>query len=207
MRQRLFRHSAAAKRTAQTNESRMDEMVEAAMTQRADLAERSRTAGGGKSAGGPSPRRFSAKRKLRAVSRLMRGASPSSPAGRFHTCERSQTTQRRAGARHSAPARVAFRFSPLRLRRGRSTFRGSILCPRVPMSTHRRHPRGYPRITRARRDWPDLQRTEPTSAATCRSPGAQRRFDPGSVPSASLTPAETLSANSNARKARYFKGS
>ena len=50
----------------------MDEMVEAAMTQPADLAARSRTAGGGKSAGGP-PRRFSAKRKLRAVSRLMRG--------------------------------------------------------------------------------------------------------------------------------------
>ena len=39
----------------------------------ADLAERSRPAGGDKSAGGPPPRRFSAKRKLRAVSRLMRG--------------------------------------------------------------------------------------------------------------------------------------
>ena len=51
----------------------MDEMVETATTQPADLAERSRTAGGDKSAGGPAPQRFSAKRKLRAVSRLMRG--------------------------------------------------------------------------------------------------------------------------------------
>jgi hypothetical protein len=33
-----------------------------------------------------------------------------------------------------------------------------------------------------------------------------RWFDPGCVPSASLTSAETLSANSNARKARYIKG-
>ena len=51
----------------------MDEMVETVTTQPADWAERSRTAGGDKSAGGPAPRRFSAKRKLRAVSRLMRG--------------------------------------------------------------------------------------------------------------------------------------
>ena len=51
----------------------MDEMVETVTTQPADLAERSRTAGENKSAGGPPPRRFSAKRKLRAVSRLMRG--------------------------------------------------------------------------------------------------------------------------------------
>ena len=50
----------------------MDEMVETVTTQPADLAARSRTAGGDKSAGGP-PRRFSAKRKLRAVNRLMRG--------------------------------------------------------------------------------------------------------------------------------------
>jgi hypothetical protein len=51
----------------------MDELVDAATAQPADLAERSRTAGGGKSAGGPPPQRFSAKRKLQAVSRLMRG--------------------------------------------------------------------------------------------------------------------------------------
>jgi transposase len=51
----------------------MEELVETATMQPADLAERSRTAGGDKSAGGPPPRRFSAKRKLRAVSRLMRG--------------------------------------------------------------------------------------------------------------------------------------
>jgi transposase len=51
----------------------MDEMAKTAMTEPADLAERSRAAGGDKSAGGPPPRRFSAKRKLDAVSRLVRG--------------------------------------------------------------------------------------------------------------------------------------
>jgi transposase-like protein len=51
----------------------MDDMVKTAKTEPADLAERSRPAGGDKSAGGPPPRRFSAKRKLQAVSRLMRG--------------------------------------------------------------------------------------------------------------------------------------
>jgi transposase len=51
----------------------MEDLVETATTQPADLPERSRTAGGDKSAGGPAPRRFSAKRKLQAVSRLMRG--------------------------------------------------------------------------------------------------------------------------------------
>jgi hypothetical protein len=35
----------------------MDEMVKTAMTEPADLAERSRAAGGDKSAGGPLPRR------------------------------------------------------------------------------------------------------------------------------------------------------
>lgn len=51
----------------------MDGMVETGTTQPADLAERSRPAGGDKSASGPPPRRFSAKRKLDAVNRLMRG--------------------------------------------------------------------------------------------------------------------------------------
>ena len=51
----------------------MEEIAEMVTTQPADLAERSRTAGGDKSAGGPPPRRFSAKRKLDAVNRLMRG--------------------------------------------------------------------------------------------------------------------------------------
>src|SRR6266511_1481447 len=51
----------------------MDGMVDNATTQPTDLAERSQTAGGGKSAGGPLPQRFSAKRKLRVVSRLLRG--------------------------------------------------------------------------------------------------------------------------------------
>jgi hypothetical protein len=51
----------------------MDGMMEKETTEPADLAERSRLAGGGKSAGGPPPQRFSAKWKLRVVSRLLRG--------------------------------------------------------------------------------------------------------------------------------------
>jgi hypothetical protein len=42
-------------------------------TEPAGLSERPREAGGDKSAGGPLPQRFSARRKLRAVSRLLRG--------------------------------------------------------------------------------------------------------------------------------------
>lgn len=48
-------------------------MKEKARKQPADLSERSQKAGGDKSAGGPLPQRFSAKRKLRAVSQLLRG--------------------------------------------------------------------------------------------------------------------------------------
>ena len=51
----------------------MDGMVDNATTQPADLSERSQTAGGDKSAGGPPTQRFSAKWKLRVVSRLLRG--------------------------------------------------------------------------------------------------------------------------------------
>src|SRR5512132_849638 len=51
----------------------MDGMMEKGTTEPADLAERPQEAGGDKSAGGPPPQRFSAKRKLRAVSRLVRG--------------------------------------------------------------------------------------------------------------------------------------
>src|SRR5512132_1276095 len=51
----------------------MDGMMEKGGTEPADLSERPREAGGDKSAGGPPPQRFSAKRKLRAVSRLLRG--------------------------------------------------------------------------------------------------------------------------------------
>jgi hypothetical protein len=51
----------------------MDGMMEKGGTEPADLAERPQEAGGDKSAGGPPPQRFSAKRKLRAVSRLLRG--------------------------------------------------------------------------------------------------------------------------------------
>src|SRR5512144_3117970 len=51
----------------------MDGMTEKRTTEPADLAERPEQAGGGKSAGGPPPQRFSAKAKLRAVGRLMRG--------------------------------------------------------------------------------------------------------------------------------------
>ena len=52
----------------------MDGMIEKkATTEPAGLSERPQQAGGDKSAGGPPPRRCSAKRKLSAVSRLLRG--------------------------------------------------------------------------------------------------------------------------------------
>src|SRR5512143_2277981 len=51
----------------------MDGMTEEGTTEPAGLSERPREAGGDTSAGGPPPQRFSAKRKLQAVSRLMRG--------------------------------------------------------------------------------------------------------------------------------------
>lgn len=51
----------------------MDGMMQKGATEPADLSERPREAGGDKSAGGPPGQRFSAKRKLRAVSRLLRG--------------------------------------------------------------------------------------------------------------------------------------
>lgn len=51
----------------------MDGMMEKRTTEPADLSERLEEAGGDKSAGGPPPQRFSAKRKLRAVNRLLRG--------------------------------------------------------------------------------------------------------------------------------------
>src|SRR5512134_1197885 len=51
----------------------MDGMTEEGTTEPAGLAERPQEAVGDKSAGGPPGRRFSAKRKLRAVSRLLRG--------------------------------------------------------------------------------------------------------------------------------------
>jgi hypothetical protein len=51
----------------------MDGMMEKGGMKPAGLSERPQEAGGDKSAGGPPPQRFSAKRKLRAVSRLLRG--------------------------------------------------------------------------------------------------------------------------------------
>ena len=52
----------------------MDGMIEKkATTEPAGLSERPQRAGGDTSAGGPPPRRCSAKRKLSAVSRLLRG--------------------------------------------------------------------------------------------------------------------------------------
>ena len=51
----------------------MDGMTEEDTTEPADLSERPQEAGVDKSAGGPPGQRFSAKRKLRAVSRLQRG--------------------------------------------------------------------------------------------------------------------------------------
>ena len=51
----------------------MDGMMEKGTTEPADLLERPQEAGGDKSAGGPPPQRYSAKRKLRVVSRVLRG--------------------------------------------------------------------------------------------------------------------------------------
>ena len=51
----------------------MDGMIAKPTTEPADLSERSQQAGGDKSAGGRPPQRLSAKRKLRVVSRLLRG--------------------------------------------------------------------------------------------------------------------------------------
>ena len=76
------------------------------------------------------------------------------------------------------------------------TFRGSMLRPRVPLSTLRRRPHGRPRMTRGHRDRLGLRRTEPASATTCRSPGARRGFDDRSSPSASLAIREILSRRS-----------
>ena len=50
----------------------MDGMMEKGRTEPAGSPQRSQEAGGGEPAGGP-PQRFSAKRKLRAVNRLLRG--------------------------------------------------------------------------------------------------------------------------------------
>ncbi len=51
----------------------MDGVIEKGRTEPAGLSERPQEAGGDKPGDGPSPRRFSAKRKLQAVSRLLRG--------------------------------------------------------------------------------------------------------------------------------------
>ena len=70
--QGLLRHSAAVKRTAKEGEPNGRNDGEG-RAEPAELSERPQEAGGDKSAGGPPTRRFSAKRKLRAVSRLLRG--------------------------------------------------------------------------------------------------------------------------------------
>ena len=51
----------------------MDGMMEKGRTEPAGSPQRSQEAGGGEPAGGPPSQRFSAKRKLRAVNRLLRG--------------------------------------------------------------------------------------------------------------------------------------
>jgi hypothetical protein len=84
--------------------------------------------------------------------RTTRG-SPGSRVGGFQPCEGSLTMRGRIDARHGAPARVAFRSSLQRRHPGLETFRGSIPCPPVPLSTLRRHPYGWLRMTRGRRDW------------------------------------------------------
>jgi hypothetical protein len=76
-------------------------------------------------------------------------------------------------ARHPCCLPLFSTASALRM----ETFRGSMLRPRVPLSTLRRRPRDRPRMTRGHRDWLGLPRAELASATTCRSPGAQRGFD------------------------------
>ncbi len=98
--------------------------------------------------------------------RIQASAYPGSLAGGLHASQRFQTTQGRAGARHDALSHVAFRFSPQRRHPGPSTFRGSILCPHVPLPTLRCHPHGRQRMTRGRRDCLYLRRTEIASATT-----------------------------------------
>ena len=93
---------------------------------------------------------------------------PGSLAGGLHACARSWTTQGWSGTCHDAPSHVAFRLSLRRRRPERSTFRGSILCPHVPLSTLRRRPHGRQRMTRGRCDRLNLQRTELSSATICR---------------------------------------
>ena len=66
----------------------MDGMTEEGTTEPAGLSERPQEAGGDKSAGGPPGQRFSAKRKLRAVSRLLRGEP-------LELVARSSTSRRR----------------------------------------------------------------------------------------------------------------
>ena len=125
--------------------------------------------------------------------RTTRG-SPGSRVDGFQACEGSLTTRGRTDARHGAPARVAFRSSLQRRHPGLKTFRGSIPCPPVPLSTLRRHPYGWLRMTRGRRDWLDLRRTALSSATTYRSPGAQRMFAASELPSAKTPWGDILSA-------------
>jgi hypothetical protein len=72
----------------------MDGMMKKGGMEPADLSERPQEAGGDKSAGGPPPQRFSAKWKLRAVSRLLR-------ASRWSWWHGSSTSRRR-GCRNGA---------------------------------------------------------------------------------------------------------
>jgi hypothetical protein len=105
------------------------------------------------------------------------GGSPGSRADGFHACRRSLD---HAEPRWCSPWRATPCCLPLfstasALRM--ETFRGSMLRPRVPLSTLRRRPHGRPRMTRGHRDWLGLRRAELASATTCRSPGARRGFD------------------------------
>jgi hypothetical protein len=60
-------------------------------------------------------------------------------------------------------------------------------------------------MTRGHRDWLGLRCTELASATTCRSPGAQRMFDPGCSPSAKTPPGDSLSAGRSAPKSRGIR--
>jgi len=66
--------------------------------------------------------------------------SPGSRASSVHTCWRSSTAQGHVCTRLGVHPRVAFRTARRRRHPGCAWFRGSILCPCVPLSTLHPHP-------------------------------------------------------------------
>ena len=120
---------------------------------------------------------------------------------RRESVERYSSRKERRSAHHEGlrprrpPWRSPMRASPFRLLHGVgapgwTTFRGSRTCPRLPLSTLRRQPRGRLRMTRGRRGWLGLQRAELASAAGFA--GARRMFDASPSPSANALRCNSL---------------